>query len=84
MNQQTYVFKALLYLDVFVGSLFARDPDVTISSYCGLALRSPKPGVGQGALRLLGRALNTISKGHCEGAIAHDIARAQGAVARLS
>ena len=76
-----YLFKILLYLDVFVGSIFARDPDVTISSYCGLALRDAN---GNRLLRLLGRGLNAISAGHCEDAIRTDISRAQEAIARLS
>lgn len=78
-----YAFKALLYLDIFVGSLLARDPDITISSYCGLALRTPKAGFWEGAKRVLGRALNAISKNHCESAIASDIARAKAAIAFL-
>ena len=75
-----YWFKFLLYLDIFVGSLFARDPDVTISAYCGLALRNPS---GNRILRGLGRILNTISQDHCELAIQHDIARAKDAITRL-
>lgn len=74
-----YWFKFLLYLDIFVGSLFARDPDVTISSYCGLALRSK----GNLGLRILGKGLNAISRNHCENAIASDIARAKSAITRL-
>lgn len=80
MSGKAYWFKFLVYLDIFVGSLFARDPDVTISSYCGLALRSP---AGNRFLRGLGRILNTISRNHCEQAIASDIARAQAAIGRL-
>lgn len=71
---QTYVAKVLLYLDIFIGSLLARDPDITISSYCGMALRNPN---GNRFLRGLGRALNTLQHGHCETAIAGDIKRAQ-------
>jgi hypothetical protein len=74
-----YWFKFLLYLDIFVGSLAARDPDVTISSYCGLALRSK----GNVFLRGLGHVLNAISKDHCEKAITSDIARAKNAITRL-
>lgn len=78
-----YVFRVLLYLDIFIGSLFARDPDVTISSYCGLALRENKPGLGQAFLRCLGRVLNFIVKNHCDHAIANDAVRAQQALKRL-
>lgn len=79
-----YAFKFLLYLDVFVGSLAARDPDVTISSYCGLALRSPQPGFWQAVARGLGRILNWLVKDHCTLAIQNDIKRAQEAIAKLS
>lgn len=79
----SYVFKFLLYLDVFVGSLAARDPDVTISSYCGLALRTPKPGFWQMVARGLGHVLNFISKNHCESAIKNDIERAKEAITTL-
>ncbi len=78
---KTYVAKVLLYLDIFVGSLCARDPDITISSYCGLALRSPS---GNRFLRGLGRVLNTLQAGHCEGAVANDIRRAQAAIKLLT
>jgi hypothetical protein len=71
-----YLFKSLLYLDIFVGSLFARDPDITISSYCGLALRSK----GNMILRGLGHTLNFMVKGHCEAAIVHDRERAEDAI----
>lgn len=80
----SYAFKFLLYLDVFVGSLCARDPDVTISSYCGLALRTKAPGVWPMVARGLGHVLNFIVKNHCESAIANDIKRAQEAIVRLS
>lgn len=79
-----YLFKFLLYLDIFVGSLAARDPDVTISALCGLALRKPQPGFWQGVARGLGHALNWIEANHCENAIANDIVRAQQAIAKLS
>lgn len=80
MSGKAFWFKILLYLDIFVGSLCARDPDVTISAYCGLALRNPS---GNRVLRTLGRCLNTISANHCEQAIASDIARAKDAITRL-
>jgi hypothetical protein len=76
-----YLFKFLLYLDIFVGSLCARDPDITISAYCGLELRSPTE---RWWLRGLGRGLNFISRDHCEKAIASDIARAEAAIRRLT
>lgn len=79
-----FAFKFLLYLDIFVGSIFARDPDITISSYCGMALRSPKPGFWQAVARTLGRGLNAISRNHCTLAISNDTARAQEAIRTLS
>lgn len=78
-----YLFKVVLYLDVFVRSLAARDPDVTISSYCGLALRANAPGFWPAVARTLGRALNWLVPNHCETAIANDRRRAQEAIARL-
>ena len=78
-----YAFKFLLYLDVFVGSVFARDPDVTISSYCGLALRSSRAGFWQAVARGLGHILNALVRNHCETAITNDIERAKEAIKTL-
>lgn len=80
LSGKTYIAKALLYLDIFVGSLFARDPNITISAYCGLALRNPG---GSRFLRGLGRILNTLQPGHCEAAMAGDRARALAALKLL-
>jgi hypothetical protein len=77
----TYVGKALLYLDIFVSSLVARDPGITISSYCALTLRNPN---GNRFLRALGRMLNTLQPGHCESALIQDLARAQLTIKSLS
>jgi hypothetical protein len=76
----TYVFKSLLYLDMFLCALIWRDADVTISSMTGLELKRPKPRLWA---RLLGGALNRIQKDHCQKAIRSDIARAQAALAIL-
>jgi len=76
-----YWLKALLYIDIFLGSLCARDPDVTISSYAGLELRHP---TGRRWLAGLGRGLNAISRNHCESAIAGDITRAVLAIRKLT
>lgn len=54
------------------------DP-MTLSSHAGLAL---KTGEG-GALVLLARALNAISPGHTDAAIAADIVRCQTSLTRL-
>lgn len=77
VNQNTYVFKALLYVDIFVCALVWRDADITISSMTGLELRKPKP---RRWARVLGWVLNHLQPGHCEGAIAHDIDRAETAL----
>jgi hypothetical protein len=76
-----YVFKVLLYIDMFVAALIWRDSGVTISSYAGLALRQPTPPIW--AL-ILGRGiLNKIQANHCELAIEHDIERAKEALVIL-
>lgn len=76
----TYVFKVLLAIDIFVAALVWRDDGVTISSYCGLALRKETPPIWA---IVLGGALNLISPGHCESAILHDTERADAAKAIL-
>lgn len=75
-----YVFKVLLYFDMFVGACIWRDSGVTISSYCGLELRKPAP---RWWARVLGGALNWISPGHCSDAITHDIGRSHEALTIL-
>lgn len=69
-----YLFKVLLYLDMFVGGLIFRDADVTISTMTGMELRKPAP---RRWARILGWILNHIQQGHCEAAIVSDRARAQ-------
>lgn len=78
MIEQTYIFKCLLYLDILAGSLLWRDPGMTISTRCGLALREPSKH--NAPWRWLGRALNWLQKDHCEQAIQGDILRAQQTV----
>jgi hypothetical protein len=70
---KTYILKALLYLDVFAGSLLWRNQGLTISSYCGLALRHRRRH--DIVWRGLGRVLNWIERDHCEGAIRGDMER---------
>lgn len=69
-----YIFKASLYLDLFIGGLVFREADITISSMTGMELRKPAP---RRWARTLGWVLNHIQKNHCELAIEHDRARAQ-------
>lgn len=58
-----------------------RGEPMTISSRCGLALRKGQRWT-LGAL--VGRLLNFISTGHCEGAIAADIERCTLALQELN
>jgi hypothetical protein len=74
------MMKFLIALDMFACCIIWRDPDVTISSMCGLELRKPTPAIW--AL-VIGGALNKINPGHCESAIIGDIARAQSALILL-
>jgi len=71
-----YVFKFLLYIDILFESLIWRDPGITISARCGLALRHGNPWFWC----KLGKALNWIEKDHCEMAIQNDIDRAEKAI----
>jgi hypothetical protein len=76
-----YVFKVLLYLDVFVAALIWRDSGLTISSLTGLALRRDTPPIWA---IILGRwFLNRLQTNHCELAITHDRARAKEVLAIL-
>lgn len=72
----TYAFKFLIALDMFACALIWRDSDVTISSMTGLEMRKSAPALWA---RALNGFLNLLQKGHCELAIASDLARAQAA-----
>lgn len=72
-----YAFKFLIAIDIFVCSIVWRDPDITISSMCGLELRKPAP---RWWARWLGGALNKIQTNHCESAIGGDQTRALAAL----
>lgn len=76
LKPHTYLFKVLYSLDVFVAALLFRDAAITISAYCGLALRSPLPGLAERIKRATGRCLNFLSAGHCDQAIQGDARRA--------
>lgn len=78
---KTYVFKVLLYLDMFVSALIWRNPDITISSQTGLALQTLAPPKWA---TVLGWVLDKLQPNHCQLAIADDLTRAQAAVATLS
>ena len=67
-----YVIKILLYLDILFQSLIWRDPGITISARCGIAMRHGNPW----GWVILGRILNKIQSNHCELAIQNDRVRA--------
>jgi len=71
----TWLVKVLLAADVFFCSIIWRDPNITISSMTGLERRKIAP-------RWWAK-LMPLTKAHCEGAITHDIWRAQEALRRL-
>lgn len=71
-----YVFKTMMYVDILGQSMIWRDPGLTISARCGLALRKGYPW----AWCALGKVLNRIVSNHCEKAIQHDIERAEKAI----
>jgi hypothetical protein len=75
-----YLYKVLLYLDIFVCALVFRDADCTISAETGLALKRPQPPLWA---KVLGAVLNFIRPGHTAAAIEDDIARAQAAISYL-
>lgn len=74
---KSYLYKVLLFLDIFVCALVFRDPDVTISAETGLAMQRANPPAWA---KLLNGFLNWIRPGHCAQAITDDIERAQAAI----
>ena len=67
-------------VDIFACTLIWRDYDVTISSMCGLQLRTAKPALWA---RLLGGMLNKLQTNHCELAIIADLTRAKTTLTML-
>jgi hypothetical protein len=78
---QTYPFKVLLFLDMFVCALIWRDSSITISSMTGLALLTPVPPRWA---HWLGGFLDWLQPGHCAAAIVGDTARANQALEILA
>ncbi len=76
----TYTMVLARAIDIFACTLIWRDYDVTISSMCGLQLRTATPRLWA---RLLGGMLNTLQKGHCEAAILADLTRAKATLIML-
>ena len=80
MNDNTYVFKLLLYVDIFFSGVFFRDTGITISARTGLELRKPSPA--RWAV-VLGWCLNHLQRDHTSLAIVHDRERAHAALEML-
>jgi hypothetical protein len=78
--QKNYLYKVLLFLDIFVCALVFRDPDVTISAETGLAMQRVHPPLWAIILNCF---LNRIQANHCTLAIQDDIRRAQTAIQYL-
>jgi hypothetical protein len=77
---KNYLYKVLLFLDIFICALVFRDPDVTISAEVGLAMERAQPPLWA---KILNGILNTIQPNHCASAITADIRRAQTAIRYL-
>jgi hypothetical protein len=77
---KNYLYKILLFFDIFMCALIFRDPDVTISAETGLAMQRATPPIWA---MLLNGFLDFIQKGHCQAAIEDDIRRAQIAIQYL-
>jgi hypothetical protein len=75
MNENTYLFKVLIALDIFVSELCFRGVSVTISSMTALERRKPKPAWWARWMPL--------TTAHCEGAVRFDTNRAQAALKLL-
>jgi hypothetical protein len=79
--RKNYVYKVLLFIDIFLCAILFRDPDCTISAETGLAMQRAKPPRWA---KMLNGFLNTIQKDHCALSIGDDIARAQTAIQYLN
>ena len=67
-------------VDIFACTLIWRDYDVTISSMCGLQLRTANPKLWA---KFLGGLLNKLQTNHCELAILADLSRAKATLTML-
>jgi hypothetical protein len=68
--ENLYPYKVLIATDRFFGAILLRQPNITISTGCGLELRKAKPAWWA---RLIGRQfLNRFWPNHCEIAIRYD------------
>jgi hypothetical protein len=75
-----YFLVLLRAVDILACSWIWRDYDITISSMCGLQLRTAKPAWWA---KILGNTLNWLQAGHCESAIIADTDRCQQALSIL-
>lgn len=82
----TYLHTVLVGLDDFGASVLFNEPDLTISSMCGLLHRADLDKEDavlglhpwqRGLLRAIRAGLEAVRPGHCERAIAADEARAR-------
>jgi hypothetical protein len=72
-----YFLVLLRGVDILACTWIWRDYDITISSMCGLQLRTAKPAWWA---KILGNTLNWLQAGHCESAIIADTDRCQQAL----
>lgn len=77
-KEQTWARRFSVSIDILTFSLFERQYDVTISSWCGLQIRDGASGNKFG--RALGWVLNHLQANHCEQAITADAKRATDAI----
>jgi hypothetical protein len=77
---KAYAVAVARCVDLFAAGIAWRQYGVTISSFCGLAMREADPPAWA---RSLNAMLNAIEKDHCELAIACDIKRACDALRTL-
>ena len=80
-TEKLYAYKFLIALDRFGGAIFLREPNITISTGCGLELRRASPAWWA---RLIGKNfLERFWSGHCDKAIRYDAYIAWVTVNRL-
>lgn len=77
---KNYLYKILLFIDIFSCAVIFRDPDVTLSAEVGLAMERAKPPLWA---IIINWTLNKIQAHHCASAITDDIRRAQIAIKYL-
>jgi hypothetical protein len=76
----SWLFKFMVYVDIFWSSVIFGNADITISSTVGLAMEKSNPPWWA---RWLNAGLNRIQANHCQLAIHDDIIRAIAALKLL-